>query len=718
MDAAHKKFQGGIIMIIQHNLLAANTNRQLGLTNVASSKSMEKLSSGYRINRAGDDAAGLAISEKMRGQIRGLNQASRNAQDAISMIQTGEGALSETQAILQRMRELATQSANGTNTDMDRGRIQDEITQLSDEINRIGNTTEFNTQKLIDGSKDKTEKTSAVKNASSIDKISTGKDVFEVRSAATAGTGTGSAVTGAVTIHNGTSGKYTSGVTFDDALAASLAPGSNELTVKIGNAVRTITLDDTKTTAVDVAADIETKLRAAFDKDYAKVGTDSGTYSTGDAAADLEAAAITVSAAGGKLTITDGSKGADSKIEIVGGNAASVLFNSSDVADNGNAANNTMKIEYTKDGGTTPISKTIVLDSKTYADADELANEIESKLDTALGVADAGDISFFADASGLGESIKWTTAAAGKGNGITSITGIAGALAGLNDAEIELGKAKNDEITVNIDGNNYTATIAATDYSDKDVLANALQASINTEIQDWNTAHSGDAGFVARDLVEVKTMAVADTDRVRFQISSGKEGASSSITFSATELASNLGFNTSAATGQDGKDASVNYHIGANKDQSMSLAISDMRSAALGITGTATGNDTVTKLDTEVTDVTYSTQEIKNGSDTEYVIDVQNEESANKAIEVINNAIELVSKERSKLGATQNRLDHTIQNLDTSAENLQSAESRIRDVDMAKEMMEYSKNNILKQAAQAMLAQANQAPEGVLQLLR
>ena len=138
-------------MIINHNISALNTYRQLSLNNSNAAKSIEKLSSGYRINRAGDDAAGLAISEKMRGQIRGLNMAQKNAQDGISLIQTAEGALSETHAILQRMRELAVQAANDTNTDVDRAELQKEIEQLIDEIDRIANTTEFNTKKLLNG---------------------------------------------------------------------------------------------------------------------------------------------------------------------------------------------------------------------------------------------------------------------------------------------------------------------------------------------------------------------------------------------------------------------------------------------------------------------------------------------------------------------------------------------------------------------------------------
>ena len=138
-------------MVVQHNLAAANTNRQLGIITGEQSKSTEKLSSGYRINRAGDDAAGLSISEKMRSQIRGLDKASSNAQDGISLIQTAEGALNETHSILQRMNELATQAANDTNTSDDRSAIKKEMTQLQAEISRIASTTQFNTKNLLDG---------------------------------------------------------------------------------------------------------------------------------------------------------------------------------------------------------------------------------------------------------------------------------------------------------------------------------------------------------------------------------------------------------------------------------------------------------------------------------------------------------------------------------------------------------------------------------------
>jgi flagellin len=138
-------------MVVQHNMQAANTNRQLGITTSAQAKSTEKLSSGYRINRAADDAAGLSISEKMRSQVRGLDKASSNAQDGVSLVQTAEGALNETHSILQRMNELSTQAANDTNTSVDRGAIKSELAQLTSEINRIQSTTQFNTMNLLDG---------------------------------------------------------------------------------------------------------------------------------------------------------------------------------------------------------------------------------------------------------------------------------------------------------------------------------------------------------------------------------------------------------------------------------------------------------------------------------------------------------------------------------------------------------------------------------------
>lgn len=368
-------------MIINHNLNAMNAHRNMSMNNVNSGKSMEKLSSGLRINKAGDDAAGLAISEKMRGQIRGLDQASRNSQDAISLIQTAEGALNETHSILQRMRELSVQSATGTNTDDDRAALNKEVTELKSEITRIAEQTEFNTQKLLDGS--------------------------------------------------------------------------------FGAKVDTDTTSSTALAAVGVVGAQTTG------------GLTAGTWTitAGDG----------VSVAAGAYSITD---------------------------------------------GTTTYTSGVATD------------------------ATAGTISF--------------------GNG-----------------------------ALTIDVNNSYAT----------------------------------------DVLDTTTIVI---------------------------------------TGSSNK-----FQIGANNGQTMGLAISDM---------------SVTGLDVAVT--------------------VETADNAEAALLKIDAAIKTVSDERAKLGANQNRLEHTIANLGTASENLSAAESRVRDVDMAKEMMAFSKNNILSQAAQAMLAQANQQPQGVLQLLR
>lgn len=391
-------------MIINHNMASLNTYRQLSQNNSATAKSLEKLSSGLRINRAGDDAAGLAISEKMRGQIRGLDQAQRNAQDSISMIQTAEGALNETHSILQRMRELAVQAGNGTNATSDRDEIQKEINQLTDEIDRIANTTEFNTSKLLDGSKEGLR-----------DQI------------------------------------------------------KGDITVQLN------TKEDIKLTN-------------------------------------------TAAAAGSNITATG-----------------------------------TIIITRTKDSS----------------------------------VVTAGDFTI------------------GDPNGLkVSAADLGGALSGIG--------------------------VGTADFIFSGTLDNL------------------------------------------------KVGESITISFRKYEKA-----NTDATK-------SMSMQIGANSGQNILIGINNMKADAIGVRNAA-GD----------------------------ALDVKSSyENATAAVTSINNAIELVSAERSKMGAVQNRLEHTINNLGTSSENLTAAESRIRDVDMAKEMMNFTKNNILQQAATAMLAQANQQPQGVLQLLR
>jgi flagellin len=465
-------------MIINHNISALNTYRQLTNVNSATQKSLEKLSSGLRINRAGDDAAGLAISEKMRGQIRGLQMASKNAQDGISLIQTAEGALNETHSILQKMRELAVQAASDTNTADDRAEIQKEIEQLVAEVNRIGETTEFNTKKLLNGGAGlEVNFDSQTVGTTEINWISITGGTAETK------TGDDIEITGASAAQGAT-------VTISN-VASGGAGGSFSINGY------TLRFDDAGSRSGNAAA-----IAAVINANSDKVGA-------------------TARASGNNVTITTTAVGSAAKLEI---SAASGVIVS----------------------GTTQFT------------------QIEFGTDASITSSDLGSVYI------------------ARGNTIT-IT--AGDYKGL---ELQL----NGNI-MNASGNN-TAQF--------DILSNGVLA----------------------------------------------------------------------------------LQIGANESQTMNISISDMRAAALGINN----------------------------------LDVTSQTSAGSAITTIDNAIKQVSAERSKLGSYQNRLEHTIANLGTAAENLTAAESRIRDVDMAKEIMEFTKNNIISQAAAAMLAQANAQPQLVLQLLR
>ncbi|MED3730060.1 flagellin [Geobacillus stearothermophilus] len=255
-------------MRINHNIAALNTYRQLTIGQGAAAKNMEKLSSGLRINRAGDDAAGLAISEKMRGQIRGLEQASRNAQDGISLIQTAEGALNEVHSILQRMRELAVQAANDTNTVDDRGEIQKEINQLTSEINRIGNTTEFNTQKLLNGTRTTTPSSTSTPAGQT-----TGGDDQQSVGQKTGGNGQQSAGTIEITLQIGANQSQSLTIDIQDMRARALGITGTAGTLGF-TATNTVT-DGTNNATVEAALDVSnatdasaaiTKIQKAIDK--------------------------------------------------------------------------------------------------------------------------------------------------------------------------------------------------------------------------------------------------------------------------------------------------------------------------------------------------------------------------------------------------------------------------------------------------------------------
>ena len=460
-------------MVVQHNMQAANANRMLNVTTSAQSKSTEKLSSGYKINRAADDAAGLTISEKMRKQNKGLDSASTNAEDGVSAVQTAEGALTEVHSMLQRMNELATQSANGTNSNTDRKAIQDEIDQLTTEIDRVSETTKFNETYLLKGD-------------------------------------------GAEKAHN---------VNAHDA------------------GLDGVTLTDKGDTV-----DVTLKTLNAGDK-ISIAGKNYSIGSTADEAKKLLG------------TTYDGSV----KATING-------------------------TEYT-----------LVADGA----EDKPANKLNKASIEALVVGGA------------------TVEVGGK------------------KAFVITDKAPNAD---GIDDNDSTVITAGKAYQ--------LQ-----------TAEIVKASSIGTDTVAKNKTTVNDafgTATTNFTLQKGTVSYKDALSF--------------------------NLHVGADADMTnkITVNIDSMNSAGLGVKGI--------KADTEQ-DATY-------------------------AIDAIADAISTVSSQRSALGAVQNRLEHTINNLDNVVENTTSAESRIRDTDMAEEMVNYSKNNILAQAGQSMLAQANQSNQGVLSLLQ
>ena len=469
-------------MVVQHNMQAMNANRMLNITTGAQSKSTEKLSSGYRINRAADDAAGLTISEKMRKQIRGLDQASTNAQDGVSSVQTAEGALTEVHSMLQRMNELAVQAANGTNSkESDRQAIQDEIDQLTTEIDRVAETTKFNEIYLLKGD-----------NASTKNVYMKGHDA-------------------------GLKGTLT-----DSAKSATFVMD----TLKAGD-----------------------KYKIAG-KEYT-IGTDK---------AEIVAAINQYQAADKEITV-DGTS-YTYKEATTGGNAKAAGWYKDGDQTNGTAVT---AANLVKDG-----SKATV-DGKEYA--------------------------------------------------------------AMNDAD---GDGVDDD----------DSSIISTTEAKKKIKAELLAAnSIGTVNRDATVSDGADANGKTTYTISKGYATVADT-------------------------------------------LSFNLHVGADADMTnkITVDIDVMNSANLGVKGL------------NVTDATGT--------------------AATYAVDAISDAIAKVSSQRSALGAVQNRLEHTIDNLDNIVENTTTAESRIRDTDMAEEMVEYSKNNILAQAGQSMLAQANQSTQGVLSLLQ
>jgi len=538
-------------MIVQHNLTAMNANRQLGISTSALAKSTEKLSSGYRINRAADDAAGLAISEKMRSQIRGLDQASTNASDGISMIQTAEGALNESHSILQRMRELAVQAANGTETDEDRGNIQDEIEQLQEELDRIASDTEFNEMKLLDGS----------------------------LSASSAG---------------GSEAGPKFGI-YDENLRAFVTSNVEGVSVAVANS--------------------------------ASVGGESAIWSK-------EGTTLTLYLAK-NMTYTQ------SEIDELVQNAKQ---------EDSSAEAAPAKVEVNLKFGSLTADDTTTGGAKTVAGvkAESEAKEITSSDGKFVGCT---GISIKANRYGDDNNIKI----------LIDFTAKAG------EAECEI----NTAATYNPNGSlatpaSYKLSLQpGKEYTEEDIEAILAEAGLSMDV----TLYSPNPD-------EAKTLFITDGNGVTAEVEL-KNGKG---------LGDEDAYLGEAKYGVQAGGRGIILQVGANEGQTMSFSIENMSATALGV------NDSNVDLSTQT--------------------------GASQSLGKIDEAIARVSKQRSLLGAVQNRLEHTIANLDNTAENLQAAESGIRDVDMASEMVTMSKYNILQQAGQSMLAQANQATQGVLSLLQ
>jgi len=500
-------------MRINNNIMALNAHRQLAVNQTNASKSMERLSSGMRINRAGDDAAGLAISEKMRGQIRGLKQASRNAQDGISLIQTAEGALNESHAILQRMRELAVQSATDTNVNVDRNEIQKEVDQLAKELTRISNTTEFNTQNLLAG---------------------------------------------------GLSNRFHIGANQGQNVDLSIG-AMDAMSLGVADSTKSSTSFLAKTTGISSVTNASRGLETGDYKIQTKVTAAS--LDVGGVSKDIQHDP----ALSATLAVTNDDK-------FTGTTDATYVVQVASVS--ADAAENTVaSIRYSTDDG---------LNWKTVT----------------------GDLTTGVEIDGM----KFTIAAAGAGARHTV----------------------NDQYSFSV--NAAKAEIQLTDSND-------------VAIGPAQTVHNGH--------------------------SSAKIGSNG-----------------------DGKTIEVNFEFSKLTDSTAGT-----NAATFSVRETSSSKAQI--VDGRITNEAF----------TAAGVNVSSQGAADQAITKINSALENVSAERSKLGAMQNRLEHTIANLGTSAENLQAAEARIRDLDMAEEIMAFTKNNILQQAATAMLAQANMAPQSVLQLL-
>ncbi len=678
-------------MRIQHNIMAMNAYRNYNTNTSALSKNLEKLSSGYKINRAGDDAAGLAISEKMRAQITGLETAQKNAKDGISLVQTAEGALTEVHDMLNRMVELATQSANGTyDNTTDRDNLQKEVDQLLEEINRIADSSNFNGINLLDGTMQ-----------SGADLTTTGK--FTLPEVGTVlGTNT--------VLHN--DANTNAGTTFSiDLHNYTFSNGTGEtLSIKLGDT--TIDLAGSNSGAMDADAIVNALVTETTN---VKVN---GAAVTTAGKLQINGQDFTITDGGnGRLTFTQ-DKAPTTEAEEVNGAMTVTLSGAGTAATNavyksqnytagsGSGTNASLSIKVNTGSATATYTIGSLADNATAsAIATALASATDgagNKLSDLFDVAVSGTaFTFTAKTAGTKAAqitgITYNQATNGSGNTATMTSGVASTSAGA-DAGAAPGTGDYNVSTTDI----TTVTAAGTDrlastYFEltKDMVVDTATITIGKDTYTFTTDAKkiGQAGYVditSGDLTKIaENLTAAAAANATYTV--GHDG--SRITL--TEVVDQTNFNL---TTMDGISNSLSYTGAVKTGSGLTLQIGD-------------SDDSWNQLTVDIQDMHASSLNLEG-------LDISNQAAAQSAVDKIKAAINTVSSVRGTLGATQNRLDHTINNLSVMTENIQDAESTIRDTDVADEMMAYTKNNILVQSAQAMLAQANQVPQGVLQLLQ
>ena len=665
-------------MRIQHNIMAMNAYRNYSNNTSALSKNLEKLSSGYKINRAGDDAAGLAISEKMRAQITGLETAQKNAKDGISLVQTAEGALTEVHDMLNRMVELADQSANGTyDNEVDRANLQKEVDQLREEINRIADSANFNGINLLDGnlSKGTTQLGDAFNKVaiSSVDgttataattasfKIDLSKDVGadgSIFATLTSANGTAQINAIAVTLGDGTTttlGQLFTVKTNANSVFTIEAQTAGALTQKVleqltASKAVSVTSQGSNIGSGSPATKAEYKLEFDFND---MLSANGGTkFTIGDKTFQILKGGSTADLADGVIGIDIsaynlGTSGGGNTVGQWG--AANEIFNT--ISNALGTANFEFSAAPTANA---PGNDTYTLTFKAK-EAGSAGNMGEVRFVDATGTAtnSAGGIT--------------ATYTEGKDAGKATAGSFAQVTYELNLNQFSVG----DKLSITTPGSTGAIEVEIVDAADADPTKGKIT------LQDFQNGTKLAQVFEGMG-VGTGMLSFADG---KLTITGTTEGQT------AEDLADSITIDATCAN--DGAEVTNNgltLQIGDTSDDfnQLQVSIDDMHTDALGI-------DTLSIAD---------------------------QDSAAKAVDLIKGAINKVSSVRGTLGATQNRLDHTINNLSVMTENIQDAESTIRDTDVADEMMAYTKNNILIQSAQAMLAQANQVPQGVLQLLQ